>query len=289
MKFYSIEGNRQKLDAGAMFGNAPKALWSRWVEVDELNRMELACRALLVENLNGKNVLFETGIGNFFEPKLKQRFGVYQDRHVLLDSLREIGFEADDIDVVVLSHLHFDHAGGMLSSWQAGQPAELVFSKARYLIGKGHWQRAMNPHPRDRASFIPELHALLQASGRLSLIEGKPGDTTNHILLGDEVLFTFTDGHTPGLMHAQVGNLVFATDLIPGTAWVHVPISMGYDRFPEQLIDEKSQFLNHAIKHNLCLFYTHDPDYSVSNIQLTDGKYSAINPIKQLKEEYTTC
>ena len=85
MKLYSVEGNRQKLDAGAMFGNAPKALWSRWVEVDDLNRMELACRALLVEGLNGQNVLFETGIGHFFEPKLQQRFGVYESEHVLLN------------------------------------------------------------------------------------------------------------------------------------------------------------------------------------------------------------
>ena len=88
MKLYSIAGNRQKLDAGAMFGNAPKALWSRWVDVDDLNRMELACRALLVEDLNGKNVLFETGIGAFFEPKLKHRFGINEHYHVLLDSLK---------------------------------------------------------------------------------------------------------------------------------------------------------------------------------------------------------
>ena len=284
MKFYSIEGNRQKLDAGAMFGNAPKALWSRWVEADELNRMELACRALLVADLNGKNVLFETGIGNFFEPKLKQRFGVYQDRHVIIDSLREVGFEPEDIDVVVLSHLHFDHAGGMLTEWSDDQQPELVFKNAEYLVGAAHWQRALNPHPRDRASFIPVLHELLQSSGRLHLVDG-----TAHQLLGDAVSFKFTDGHTPGLMHAQVGDLVFATDLIPGAAWVHVPISMGYDRFPEQLIDEKSEFLQQIVDNNLRLFFTHDPIYSAANIKQTDGRYAVSDPIKQLKEEFPTC
>jgi glyoxylase-like metal-dependent hydrolase (beta-lactamase superfamily II) len=280
MKLYSVEGNRQKLDAGAMFGNAPKALWSRWVEVDEHNRMELACRALLVTGLNGKNVLFEAGIGNFFPPKLKQRFGVYEPGHVLLDSLQQLGIQASDIDVVVLSHLHFDHAGGLLSQWQEGQPHHLVFDQADYLIGAAHWQRALNPHPRDRASFIPELHDLLQASGRLHLVDGP-----HHPILGEEVTFTFTDGHTPGLMHARVADLVFAADLIPGSAWVHVPISMGYDRFPEQLIDEKAGFLNDVVKHRQRLFFTHDPDYPVAHITNTDGRYAITNPCRQLSEE----
>ncbi len=281
MKFYSIEGNRQKLDAGAMFGNAPKALWSRWVEVDELNRMELACRALLVEGLNGKNVLFETGIGNFFEPKLKERFGIYEDGHVLLDSLQAIGFNPDDIDVVVLSHLHFDHAGGMLTAWQEDHEPQLVFAQADYLVGSDHWERAINPHPRDQASFIPKLHELLIRSERIHLVSG-----TFHELLGPDVIFKYTHGHTPGLMHAQIGDLVFASDLIPGSAWVHVPISMGYDRFPEQLIDEKSDFLNNIVDENLRVFFTHDPDYSTAHIQQIDGRYSISDPIKQLKEDY---
>jgi len=289
MKFYSIEGNRQKLDAGAMFGNAPKALWSRWVEVDELNRMELACRGLLVTGLNGKNVLFETGIGDFFEPKLKQRFGVYEDRHVLIDSLRDLGFQPDDIDVVVLSHLHFDHAGGMLTAWDEEDKPELVFKNAEYLVGAEHWQRALNPHPRDRASFIPVLHELLTASGRLHWVDGKPGDCVHHELLGDAVNFTFTDGHTPGLMHAQVGDLLFATDLIPGSAWVHVPISMGYDRFPEQLIDEKSVFLKYIVDNNLRLFFTHDPEYSVARIEHNNGRYVVAETTTKLQEEYSSC
>ncbi|TDR23156.1 MBL fold metallo-hydrolase [Marinicella litoralis] len=280
MKLYSVEGNRQKLDAGAMFGNAPKALWSRWVEVDDLNRMELACRAMLVEGLNGQNVLFETGIGNFFEPKLQQRFGIYESGHVLLNSLDALGFKPEDIDVVVLSHLHFDHAGGMLTAWHPDQEPQLVFSKAQYLVGSDHWDRAINPHPRDRASFIPILHELLIQSGRLQLVSG-----TFHELLGPEVIFSYTNGHTPGLMHAQIADLVFASDLIPGTAWVHVPISMGYDRFPEQLIDEKSQFLTNIVDEKLRLFFTHDPDYSVAQIEQKEGRYSAVNPIKILKEE----
>jgi hypothetical protein len=102
MKLWSIDGNRQKLDGGAMFGNAPRALWSRWAAPDDQGRIDLACRALLASKLAGKTVLFEAGIGAFFEPKLRERYGVVEDRHVLLESLAQAGFAAGDIDVVVL-------------------------------------------------------------------------------------------------------------------------------------------------------------------------------------------
>ena len=111
MKLWSILGNSQRLDGGAMFGNAPRAMWSNWSPPDELNRIELSCRALLARPLNGKTVLFEAGIGAFFEPRLRERYGVVEERHVLLDSLAEAGVSHEDIEVVVLSHLHFDHAG----------------------------------------------------------------------------------------------------------------------------------------------------------------------------------
>lgn len=142
-----------------MFGNAPRALWEKWAAPDELNRIELACRALLASPLEGKTVLFETGIGAFFDPRMRERYGVQESQHVLIDSLREAGFEHEDIDVVVLSHLHFDHAGGLLAAWSEGREPELLFPNATYVVGAQHWQRAMQPHPRDRASFIPELPA----------------------------------------------------------------------------------------------------------------------------------
>src|SRR5688572_92776 len=169
MKLWSIEGNSQKLDGGAMFGNAPRAMWSKWLAPDEQNRVPLACRALLASPLNGKTVLFETGIGAFFEPKLRERYGVQETQHVLLDSLHAAGFDHGDIDVVVLSHLHFDHAGGLLAPWKEGRAPELLFPNATYVVSAGHWQRALHPHPRDSASFIPELPGLLQASGRLEI------------------------------------------------------------------------------------------------------------------------
>lgn len=262
MRLWSVEGNRLRLDGGAMFGNAPRALWSQWIQPDDQNRIELAGRGLFVEDLHGKRVLFETGIGIFFEPKLRSRYGVLEDEHVLLRSLGARGISHDEIDVVVLSHLHFDHAGGLLTPFREGCPSSLLFPNARYVVSKRAWERASNPHPRDRASFIPELQALLERSGRLELV------STDHApSLGPTVRFAYSEGHTPGLMLAEIGGdggVVFCSDLIPGRAWVHVPVTMGYDRYPEGLIDEKRSFLEDKIRRHIRLFFTHDAECALA-------------------------
>ncbi|MDE3071986.1 MAG: MBL fold metallo-hydrolase [Pseudomonadota bacterium] len=261
MELFSILGNSQRLDGGAMFGNAPKALWSRWIAPDGQNRIPLACRCLLVKGLDGRNVLFETGIGAFFEPSLRERYGVVEDRHVLLDSLAEAGLAHEDIDVVVLSHLHFDHAGGLLAAWEQDRPPRLLFPRARFVTGAEHWRRAQQPHVRDRASFIPALQPLLEASGRLELVEGERSPT-----LGDSVRFSYSDGHTPGLMLAEVAGVAFCADLIPGRWWVHLPMTMGYDRWPEKLIDEKRAFLEDKLARDVRLFFTHDPACALARV-----------------------
>ncbi len=289
MKLWSIPGNSQKLDGGAMFGNAPRALWERWMAVDAENRIDLACRALLASPLNGKAVLFETGIGAFFAPALRERYGVVEDRHVLLDSLARAGFSHEDIDVVVLSHLHFDHVGGLLAPWQDGAPPRLLFPNATFVVGAAHWQRALHPHPRDRASFIPEIPALLQASGRLELVDGLHSQA-----LGESVRFSFSDGHTPGLMLAEIagplqvqgqphGGVVFCADLIPGRPWVHVPITMGYDRNAELLIDEKRVFLEDKLARGVRLFFTHDPGCALAQVVRDEkGKFGTAHEHAEL-------
>jgi glyoxylase-like metal-dependent hydrolase (beta-lactamase superfamily II) len=267
-RLYSLMGNSQKLDGGAMFGNAPKALWERWVSADDRNRIDLACRTLLIEE-DGRRILLEAGIGAFFEPKLRDRFGIQETHHVLLENLAKQGLSHADIDVVVLSHLHFDHAGGLLSAWQEGIEPKLLFPNATFIVGKVAFERATHPHARDKASFIPTLNQQLEDSGRLELVDGDRSPT-----LGDNYRFHVSDGHTPGMLLTEfdgnLGPIVFAADLVPGRPWVHRSITMGYDRFPELLIDEKETLLNDLVSRGGRLFFHHDPSCAMARVTLDE-------------------
>ena len=259
-----------------MFGNAPKAVWERWIAPDESNRIPLATRTLLVREDGGRTVLLEAGVGAFFSPELRDRFGVVEDRHVLIDNLATLGVEPGDVDVVVLSHLHFDHAGGLLTSWSPGESPTLAFPNAAYVVSRRAWERAVDPTPRDRASFIPELPGLLEASGRLELVDGDTSST-----LGDGYRFHHSDGHTPGLLITEVatadGPVVYASDLVPGAPWVHVPITMGYDRFPELVVEEKSVLLADLVERGARVVFTHDADVAIARLGRDDsGRYRAV-------------
>jgi glyoxylase-like metal-dependent hydrolase (beta-lactamase superfamily II) len=273
----SILGNAQRLDGGAMFGNVPRALWATWIAPDDRHRIPLACRCLLVED-GGRRILFETGIGAAFSPKLRERFGVVEDRHVLLEGLAAVGVAPEDVDVVVLSHLHFDHAGGLLTPWAEGRAPALAFPRATVVVGAEAWARARAPHARDRASFLPELAPLLEARGRLEVVAP---DDARAAALGDLVRFHVSHGHTPGLLLAELatagGPVVFAADLIPGRAWVHLPVTMGYDRYPELLIDEKAALLGDLVARGGRLFFTHDPEIAMSSVVRQGERFVAVD------------
>jgi glyoxylase-like metal-dependent hydrolase (beta-lactamase superfamily II) len=283
-RLWSVMGNSQKLDGGAMFGNAPKAMWQRWAPPDEQNRIDLACRCLLVRD-GDRTILCEAGIGAFFAPELRRRFGVQEERHVLLEGLATLGIGPSDIDVVVLSHLHFDHAGGVLAAHQDGAPLALAFPRAHYIVGEQAWQRALRPHARDRASFVPELQPLLERTGRLERVT-----SDRSAVLGDGFRFHNSSGHTPGMLLTEVatsaGPLLFCADLIPGMPWVRKAITMGYDRYPELLIDEKQALLVDLEARRGRLFFTHDPQVAVCSLSRDEqGAVVAVEPSAALAGE----
>ena len=266
-----------------MFGNAPRALWSRWVDIDAQHRIALCCRTLLVEE-PGRRILFETGIGAYMTPKFRERFGVVESQHVLLESLDRRGLTHEDIDIVVLSHLHFDHAGGLLATFAEGQDARLLFPNAQFMVHKRAWERCRQPHYRDRASFIPGLDELLDATGRLIIV-----DAEEHELLGPAYRFHTSEGHTPGLLVTEIdmpaGPVVFAADLIPGVPWVHLPITMGYDRFPERLVDEKTTLLTALEARGGRIFFTHDHQTALARVTRDDrGRFGVADPHASIEE-----
>jgi glyoxylase-like metal-dependent hydrolase (beta-lactamase superfamily II) len=186
-----------------MFGNAPRMLWQKWLAADEQHRIELACRALLVETA-GLKVLCETGIGAFFPPKLAERYGLQTPAvHQLRGNLLHSGCRPEEITHVVLSHLHFDHAGGLLPTFAEIEQGDdtLLFPQAQYVVSQGAWERSLNPHPRDRASFIPGLNEKLLRSGRLLIIPSGQQE----LPFGKGIFkLLYSSGHTPEHMHVLV-------------------------------------------------------------------------------------
>lgn len=279
-----VEGNGQWLDGGSMFGNAPRAVWEKWVSVDDRGRIPLSCRSLLIE-VGRFKVLLEVGVGSFFSAKLADRFGVEDfGRHRLLENLKELGVAPEDIDFVILSHLHFDHAGGLLPTYdemETNPNWELCFPKAKYIVGSEAWERALNPHPRDRASFLPVLNEKLAQSGRLCAITlEQPLSQWLPSQLVPHLEFFMSNGHTPGQLHTVVKGkkerVIFAGDLVPGVPWVHIPITMGYDRFAEKVIDEKHELYNREVPQQSLFFFTHDRKTTLARLTKNDkGRYEA--------------
>lgn len=267
MTLFSVQGNAYKLDGGAMFGNAPKSLWEKWLPADNRNRVRLATRAFLAKTAQSI-VLVDAGTGAYMEPKYRERFGVDDPGQTLISSLEQLGVSHADVTHVIMSHLHFDHVGGLLSAWRQGEEPRLLFPNAKFYASEAAWERAIHPHIRDRASFVPGLNHQLEESGRLILLRKNDRLAFDELEIG----FFHSDGHTPGLLCADLRweneRAVFASDLIPGRAWVHLPITMGYDRYPELLIEEKNMLLTSIAEDDAWLCYVHDPDIAISKVQV---------------------
>jgi glyoxylase-like metal-dependent hydrolase (beta-lactamase superfamily II) len=168
----------------------------------------------------------------------------------------------------------------LLAAWREDAASALLFPNATYLVGREGWERACAPHARDRASFIAGLPALLEASGRLEIVDNEYSST-----LGKSVRFSYSDGHTPGLMLGEIeqARVAFCADLIPGRPWVHLPVTMGYDRAPELLIDEKRAFLEDKLARNVRLFFTHDTQCALAAVTRdAKGRFGTADEMSQL-------
>ena len=263
----------------------PGRCGSSWIPPDDQNRIPLACRCLLVRD-GARTILFETGIGAFFEPAMRERFGVVESRpRAARRRSAALGVTPDTIDVVVLSHLHFDHAGGALTAYAAGAtPRARVPARARGSSVPRRGQRAVQPHARDRASFIPGLIELLEATGRLELSAASAPRSSATATASIAARATRPVSCSPR-SRCQHGPVVFAADLIPGRPWVHLPITMGYDRYPEMLIDEKTTLLTDLLARHGRLFFTHDPVVAMGTLARDPkGKFGITDELRDVQD-----
>ena len=257
MKIHVLNTGFFKLDGGAMFGVVPKSLWTRTNPADENNMCSWAMRSLLIEDGN-KLLLIDTGIGD----KQSEKFFSHYHLHghdSLEGNLKKLGFSRDDITDVFLSHLHFDHCGGAVAWNTTKDGFRPVFKNATYWSNELHWEWAVNPNPREKASFLKENILPIQESGQLKFIQ-RQGDFTEKALPGMDVFFV--DGHTESMMipHFKYKgkNIVFMADLLPSVGHIQLPYVMGYDTRPLQTLKEKEKFLRLAADKDFILFFEHD-------------------------------
>jgi glyoxylase-like metal-dependent hydrolase (beta-lactamase superfamily II) len=270
-KLYTIETGRFRLDGGAMFGVVPKTLWSRYIDVDDKNRMLLAMRCLLIESQQTDRIyLIDNGAGTKFNDKMASIYDFNYDHSDLISSLACHGFSPDDVTDIIFTHLHFDHCGGSTFYDEDGNIAH-TFQHAAYHITKKHWQTATEPNAREKASFLPDNIDPLAHSSRLHLVEERHQFEEGLSMLPAE-------GHTMGQQIPKIDTgertLIFAADLLPTHVHLPLPWVMGYDMRPLQTLKEKSAFLDEAIEKNWYLFLEHDPDKEVICVGRKEGKYA---------------
>lgn len=246
-----------KLDGGAMFGIIPKPLWSKQIPADEQNRIEMSLRVMLIQTEN-KNILIDTGIGDYHGDKFDDRFGVKGEKNPLIALLKkEHGLNPEYITDLIVSHLHFDHIGGLGGDEHS---QKLLFPKAKLHIHKKHYEYALHPTIRDAGSFHTQYFKPLieeaEKAGRVHWIEGEEGEILRD---GEDILkFKCSYGHTPYLMHAYDDKFIYMADLVPTSAHIPLPWVMGYDIAPGQTTKDKKDFYDLILEKDLTLVFEHD-------------------------------
>ncbi|RJP34809.1 MAG: MBL fold metallo-hydrolase [Phycisphaerales bacterium] len=269
----SVVTGHIRLDGGAMFGVVPRVLWSRQFVPDEQNRILLATRSLVAVDRDAKRViLVDSGTGTKWDADAAARYGVDPDPTAVERALTERGLTASDVTDVVVTHLHFDHNGGLMD-WaaQAGGPTRLRYPNAVHWLHRRHWEHAHRPTLKDRASFISHDFSGLEASGQLRLIEGAPPAPS---IPG--VRWELSEGHTPAqllpLFEDPERALLFVGDVFPTTGHLPPPWVMAYDNEPLRTIEEKCAVLDRCERSGLRLAFPHDPAVGVAEIDASDRR-----------------
>ncbi|TDQ08154.1 MBL fold metallo-hydrolase [Pedobacter metabolipauper] len=265
MNLYTIETGLFKLDGGAMFGVVPKSIWQRTNPADTNNLCTWAMRCMLIED-GGRLILIDNGIGNKQDEKFLSHYYLHGD-DTLDRSLAAKGFSRDDITDVFLTHLHFDHCGGSIV--RVGDKLRPAFKNAFYWSNEKHWDWAVNPNDRERASFLKDNILPIQESGQLRFIEDKEG-----VQFHDGIHIRFAYGHTDAMMLPQIKykdqTIVYMADLLPSTGHIPLPYVMAYDMFPLKTLTEKKSFLQEAADNKYILYLEHDPLNECCTLQQTE-------------------
>ncbi|HPG11831.1 MAG TPA: MBL fold metallo-hydrolase [Chitinophagaceae bacterium] len=272
MKLYTINTGYFKLDGGAMFGVVPKSIWNKINPADENNMCSWALRSMLIED-GDRLILIDNGMGDKQSEKFFSFYYMHGDDS-LDKSLSKYGFNRDDITDVFLTHLHFDHCGGSIV--KDGDKLIPAFKNATYWSNEEHWNWAVTPNEREKASFLKENIIPIQESGQLQFIKTAE---TNEDKLGmtaftENISVRFVNGHTDKMMLPQINyngkTIVYMADLLPSQGHIPIPYVMAYDMFPLTTLLEKKMFLKEAYENNYTLFFEHDREYECCDLEQTE-------------------
>jgi glyoxylase-like metal-dependent hydrolase (beta-lactamase superfamily II) len=265
MRLFSINAGYFKLDGGAMHGVVPKSMWSKVNSADDDNMCTWAMRCLLIEHGNYK-ILIDTGMGTKQSEKFFSHYHPHGD-DTLEKSLAALGFTADDITDVFLTHLHFDHCGGAIK--REGDKLVPAFPKALYWSSEKHWESAVNPNEREKASFLKENILPIQESGQLRFVDTPDGEEWIK-----DIRIRYVNGHTDSMMLPQIQyndtTILYCADLVPSAAHISMPWVMAYDMRPLDTLNEKEKLLHEAVNNNWVLFLEHDPKIACATLQNTE-------------------
>jgi glyoxylase-like metal-dependent hydrolase (beta-lactamase superfamily II) len=274
LRIHALEAGLQRLDGGAMFGVVPKALWERRIAADDRNRIPLALRCLLIETPNAL-VLVDNGVGNKENEKFREIYGIENSPSPhsgwatrLEEGLHELGFSRDDVDVMIDTHLHFDHAGGNTFLDVDGE-VQLTFPRATYYVQRGEWEWAHLRNERISASYLPHNFNPVHEAGKFEFLDGE-----REIIPGISV--RLTPGHTPHhqsvILRSGGDTACFLADVMPTSAHLPLPWIMGYDVEPLVTLESKRALVADALRENWLLIFEHDPAVPWGRLGSKDGR-----------------